>query len=143
MSGLVGQHRDKGAALVEMALVLPFLMLMAMGIWTTARAWNVHNVMDHAVREAVRYGATASPWDSGTTPAHLRAVADNEMATSAIPTGSIQTVCIDMGATPCGFAATGSDQIAVQLRYPGYRMDFIFFSMTVDLTSSAVARHEG
>lgn len=141
--GRTVRDHQRGAALVEMALVLPLLLLLAMGIWSTARAWNVHNVMDHAAREAARYGATESPWDSGTSPAALRAIADSELAAAAVPTATVQTVCIDMGETPCGFTATGTDQVAVQFRYPNYRMDFIFFSITVDLTSSAVARHEG
>ena len=49
---------ERGAALVEAALVLPMLLMLTFGIWTTARAWNVHNVLDHAAREAARYAAT-------------------------------------------------------------------------------------
>ena len=53
-------REERGAALVEAALVLPMLLMLTFGIWTTARAWNVHNVLDHAAREAARYAATLS-----------------------------------------------------------------------------------
>ncbi|NIN10359.1 MAG: pilus assembly protein, partial [Gemmatimonadales bacterium] len=58
MVGWFGKRReDRGAALVEAALVMPLLLMLTLGIWATARAWNVHNVLDHASREAARFGA--------------------------------------------------------------------------------------
>ena len=146
---------DRGAALIEMALVMPMLVLLLFGIWTTARAYNVKNTMDHAVREAARHGATIDPWvDAGTTtptcsggaPASseeaVRCMADNELTASAISPGDVQTVCIDMGATPCFTSATGADQVTIQLRYPDYQLNFVLFSVTVDLDASATARYE-
>jgi Flp pilus assembly protein TadG len=53
-----GEQRSRGAAIVEAAIIMPLLLLLTFGIWTTARAWNVHNVLDHASREAARFGAT-------------------------------------------------------------------------------------
>ena len=49
---------DRGAALIEAAMVLPILLRLTFRIWATARAWNVHNTIDHAAREAARFGAT-------------------------------------------------------------------------------------
>ncbi|HSL25079.1 MAG TPA: TadE family protein [Acidimicrobiia bacterium] len=137
-------NRERGAALVEAAIVLPLLLILVFGIWTVARAWNVRNTMEHAAREAVRFGATELPWD-GTSVTQVRAVVDSELNTSAIPAGSVSTVCIDMQATPCGFAATaqGYRQVAVQIEYPGYDLNFLFFTTTVDLNVEAVGRYEG
>jgi Flp pilus assembly protein TadG len=73
-----GDDGERGAALVEMALVLPFLLLLIVGIWTTARAFNVKNTMDHAVREAARQGATIDPWETG-SPNDLRILVDGEL----------------------------------------------------------------
>lgn len=145
---------ERGAALIEMALVLPMLVLLLFGIWTTARAYNVKNTMDHAVREAARYGATIDPWvdAGGTTPTcsgspssseeAVRCLADNELTASAIAPGDVQTVCVDMGATPCSTTATGADQVTIQLQYPGYQLNFVLFSVSVDLNASATARYE-
>ncbi|CAN5221739.1 hypothetical protein BH18ACT5_BH18ACT5_16800 [soil metagenome] len=139
------RNQERGAALVETALVLPLLLLLTFGIWTAARAWNVRNTMEHAAREGVRFAATELPWD-GTSVGQVEAVMDAELATSSIPTASVNTLCLDTpGATPCGFAATaqGYDQVAVRIQYPNYPLNFLFFNTTVNLTVEAVGRYEG
>lgn len=144
--GLSG--KDRGAALIEAALVLPFLLLLTFGIWTTARAWNVNNTMEHAAREAARYGATIEPWDVSTSPGEVEAVADADLASAAIDPGVIQSVCIDEladGGSSCDSShtnSTGTDQIFVKIRYPNYRLEFLFFSATIDLEATAISRHE-
>jgi len=141
-------NRDRGAALIEAALVLPFLLMLTFGIWATARAWNVHNTMEHAAREAARYGATVEPWDAGASPGAVRGVADDDLASASIDTSAINTVCIeliaDTGAS-CDAThtnTTGTDQVYVKIRYPNYPLQFLFFSATVDLEASAISRHE-
>lgn len=140
---------ERGAALIEAALVLPFLLLLTFGIWTTARAWNINNTMEHAAREAARYGATVEPWDSGASPGAVRAVADADMSSAAIDTSAVATVCIERvtaSGNPCGDSShtngTGTDQIFVKLQYPDYKLEFLFFSATIDLEASAISRHE-
>jgi len=138
--------RDRGAALVEAALVIPFLLLLTFGIWTTARAWNIHNTMGHAAREAARFGATVDPWDPATSPVSVRSVADADLASAAIDTTAIQTVCMDLvgdgGSCDGHTNNTGTDQVVVMLRYADYELQFLFFSLTVDMEASAISRHE-
>lgn len=147
-------ERERGAALVEMALVVPLLVLMIVGIWATARAWNVNSTLDHAVREAARFGATVDPWTDGTTtdtcaatPSTsqevLRCVADEILEAAAIDATLISTTCIELGTDPCSVgSASGADKVAVSLSYPNYVVDFVFFSMTVDMSATAVSRYE-
>lgn len=140
--------RDRGAALVEAALVIPFLLLLTFGIWTTARAWNIHNTMEHAAREAARFGATVEPWDPLTSPGEVRAVADADMAAASIDTSVIDEVCIELiedtndSCDGTHTNDTGTDQILVKLEYPDYELQFLFFSATVDMEASAISRHE-
>ena len=138
------QGKDRGATLIETALVLPMLLLLVFGIWTAARAWNVRNTMEHAAREAVRFAATELPWDAN-SPNDVRDVIDDELNTSAIPAGSVTTVCIDRATNPCGFDPTsqGYTQVAVQIQYPNYPLNFLFFSTTVNFDVEAVGRYEG
>jgi len=142
------RDRDRGAALVEAAVVLPILLLLTFGIWTTARAWNIQNTMEHAAREAARFGATEEPWDDVASRVAIRDVADAAMAAAAIDTTAISTVCIELLAdteTSCDGAHTndtGTEQIFVRLRYPSYRLQFLFFSTTIDMDASAISRHE-
>jgi Flp pilus assembly protein TadG len=140
--------QDRGAALVEAALVIPILLLLTFGIWTTARAWNIQNTMEHAAREAARFGATEEPWDAGTSPGAVRDVADADMASAAIDTTAIDTVCIeliaDTGVSCDGTHTndTGTEQVFVKLQYPDYRLQFLFFSTTIDMEATAISRHE-
>ena len=136
--------RDRGAALTEAAIVMPLLLALVFGIWTVARAWNVRGTMEHAVREGVRFGATELPWD-GTSVSQLEAVVDAELATASVPSASVNSVCIAMATSPCGFTATaqGYEQVAVRIQYPNYPLNFLFFTTTVNLTVESVGRYEG
>lgn len=153
--GRLKRREDRGAALVEAALVLPLLLMLTLGIWTTARAWNVHNTLDHAAREAARFGATEVPWnDGGNTPTcgnvtseeAVRCIADQELQAASIAPTDVASVCIDKadpGNNPCGLGATSTPQVAVVLEWQNYPLDFVFFSFNVNLRVSAVARWEG
>ncbi len=45
---------ERGQAAVEFALVLPFLLIMLIGIVEFGRAWNQHQVITDAARETAR-----------------------------------------------------------------------------------------
>lgn len=140
--------QERGGTLVEAAIVLPLLLLLTFGIWTTARAWNVNNTMQHAVREAARFGATVDPWDPATSPSQVRSIADADMSTSAIDTTAVDTVCIELiadGEDSCDGShsnITGTNQVFVKLSYPNYRLQFLFFTLDIEMTATAVSRHE-
>ena len=50
---------ELGAAAVEFALVFPLLIMLLIGLVTTAMAYFDHSSASNAVREAARYGASA------------------------------------------------------------------------------------
>ena len=50
-----------GQALVEFALVVPFLLLIILGLVEFARAWNTQQVLTDAAREALRSSVVANP----------------------------------------------------------------------------------
>lgn len=49
--------KDDGQALVEFALIMPFLLLFLVGIVEFGRAWNEHEVLTDATREGARQAA--------------------------------------------------------------------------------------
>ncbi|HSL25917.1 MAG TPA: TadE/TadG family type IV pilus assembly protein [Acidimicrobiia bacterium] len=139
---------------METAIILPLLLLLTFGIWVTARAWNVHNVLDHAARESARIGATTGDVSRMTT------VARGEVQASSVPWTSI-TECFSVidggpgggavrgGGSPCiafGGASdqdpTTDDRVQVTLTYPNYQLEFLFFTISVDLETKAIARLE-
>lgn len=163
-SSRVPARAERGAALVEAALVLPMLMMLTLGIWTTARAWNVHNVLDHAAREAARYAATTpdslavlDPIARGEVLAASIAWSDVSGCSTIIQGGAIVesatagsgiTVvdspagyCIPLGGSP-GQDPTTDDRAQIKLVVQDFRLDFILFSFEVDLTAQAVSRLE-
>ncbi|MCT1433984.1 pilus assembly protein, partial [Dietzia maris] len=46
--------RDRGAAAVEFALVLPILLLLVLGILEFGRAYHVQTILSNAARDGVR-----------------------------------------------------------------------------------------
>jgi Flp pilus assembly protein TadG len=47
-------HGDSGQALAEVAIALPLLLLMLIGIWEFARAYQIQQVVVNAAREGAR-----------------------------------------------------------------------------------------
>lgn len=140
---------DRGAALIEAALVLPILLLLTFGIWATARAWQVNNTLQHSAREAARYGATVDPWDPATSPGMVQGVATADLSSSSINPG-IVTQCVELVAPaaastcdPTYTNATSTEQVYVRLFIPDWELQFLFFTTDVDLTGVAIARFEG
>lgn len=46
--------RDSGVAMVEMAIILPLLIILVFGLITASRAYNAKLTLTHATREGVR-----------------------------------------------------------------------------------------
>lgn len=51
-------RKERGAALVEAALVTPLLVMLLLGTVTSAMAYSQKTSLENAAREASRYGAT-------------------------------------------------------------------------------------
>jgi Flp pilus assembly protein TadG len=49
-----GLWRERGAAAVEFALVMPLLLTLVLGIAEFGRAWNIQTTLSAAAREGVR-----------------------------------------------------------------------------------------
>jgi Flp pilus assembly protein TadG len=51
------KNGSEGQALVELALILPVILLLVVGMLEFARAWNLHEALTDATREAARRAA--------------------------------------------------------------------------------------
>jgi Flp pilus assembly protein TadG len=75
--------RDEGGqAAVEFALVLPFLLILLVGIIEFGRGWNEHQVMTDAAREAARRAAIVT--DPPTTKEQIENTAKAALAAAGI-----------------------------------------------------------
>jgi Flp pilus assembly protein TadG len=52
-----GPDRERGVALLETALVVPFLILLALGIWEFSNGWNTNLAVQSTVRAGARTGS--------------------------------------------------------------------------------------
>ncbi len=114
---------DRGAAMVEFALLLPVLVLILFGTIELGRAYNAKSTLTHAARESVRVLAL----DTGDPQA--AAVAAAPSLTGAIGFSST-------GGTPC----TPGDPVSVTLSYDVNYTIPLFGEGTITLTDTATMR---
>lgn len=109
---------ERGQALVEFALVLPFLMLLALGIVLVAEIGVARVTLEHAAAEGARIGSLTN--DDGEVNAAIRAAlvplavdrvavtvepGEHEPPRSGDPRGSLLRVDLRYGIpVPLGFA---------------------------------------
>ncbi len=54
--GALNRSKERGQSLVELALILPVLILVLLGILDFGRAFYAYNAISNAAREGARYG---------------------------------------------------------------------------------------
>jgi Flp pilus assembly protein TadG len=85
-TGLVTKLREqRGNAVVEMALILPFLLLLIFGITEFGRAWMTVNILQTASREGARLAVVTAP-DVAAVQARATAICDAAAVHNAIVT---------------------------------------------------------
>lgn len=76
-------RETRGAQLLEFALALPFLVVIAVGIIDFGRAYNVQHILTNAAREAARITVSGTLTDAGgncqnaSPPCSIQAAADS------------------------------------------------------------------
>jgi Flp pilus assembly protein TadG len=130
--------RDDGQALVEFALITPFLLLFLLGIIEFGRAWNEHEVLTDAAREGAR---TAAVYDPDITQADVENAVKRVLAANHMDPDS---ATID----PANWDGGTDSDVTMTVTYP-YR--FVFFGAVagwalgdrkVMLTSQFIMRNE-
>lgn len=143
----LGRHRadDTGAVLVEAAVVMPILIMLVLGIWSVGRAYNIYLTMDHAAREAARFGAVNA--DDASWLVEVKQKALGEAAPSLTLAGADVCAALvdgEAGATACLNSTDDPRtekraQVVITKQVP---LSFVFFSMNVTLHARAVSRWE-
>lgn len=122
-------RRSEGQATLEMALVLPILIWLLVGMVDIARIANSALLVQHAAREGVRLGVTGAS-DS--------AIGSRVLAVS--PT--LDPTLLNIAISPAGIRTTGSDvTVRVSFRYQVLSL-MGFIGNEVPLTAELTARVE-
>jgi Flp pilus assembly protein TadG len=137
-----------GQALVELALVLPIILLLVVGMLEFARAWNLHQTMTDAVREGARravLAGAAATWPVDSVYAAMwRYMAQAGYDPSYASMGVCNTPSSSCGSTarpPAGsnWKQTG-ENITVTMSFP-YRI-FVLGNMPITMKSTLTVRNE-
>lgn len=160
--------RERGAALVEFALILPLVLMLAFGILTAGMVYNHKIDLTHAAREGARYGATlpqlqctGSPNPCGSS--NWAEVVQSVVVERAFGTVTASQVCVALvTGNPGAVLASGfsvnspnsdgtcySDgngdsgkRVQVAITKTGDSIDGVLFKMPVTLNSQATAKFE-
>jgi Flp pilus assembly protein TadG len=124
---------ERGASVVEFALIVPLLIVLVLGIIEFGHAFQVQGTLSAAAREGARVMALQS------NPAAARTA-----VRGAAPTldPAITDTQITISPAACPVTTTTTANVRVTIRYP---MPFLtgFFGADVDLTGTGVMRCNG
>jgi len=113
---------EAGQALVEIAIALPILLALLVGIFEFARAYNVQQVITNAAREGARLGVLPGDREDEARTRTADRLADGHI------TANVDYVCSD---NPC----TTGDEVTVTVSLP---YTFRFIGPVLSLFSSGV-----
>jgi len=137
---------ERGAALLEMALTLPLLLLVCVGILEFGRAYQTWQVLTNAAREGARV-AVLPNIDNTTVTTRVRTY----MTDGQLPNAVSASVVIDRNqAMAIGAATTTASQVTVNYPFNFVVLDPIArlatgqggFDSTVNIVASATMRNE-
>ncbi|MEU0882983.1 TadE/TadG family type IV pilus assembly protein [Lentzea sp. NPDC005914] len=80
--------RDRGATAVEVALLMPILLVLVMGIVDFGRALHAQITLTQAAREGVRVAALQQPNAAGRTQSAATGLSGVGVTVTSCPTGS-------------------------------------------------------
>lgn len=117
--------RRRGQATVELALIMPLILIVLIGLFDVGRAWNVKQVITDSAREAARTAALATV--NATWPADTcEKVVTARLATVGIARPNNQPV-------KTNFRGASGEQVTVALSVP---YQFLFLGPLLQWTTS-------
>ncbi|MGB3399555.1 MAG: TadE family protein [Candidatus Deferrimicrobiaceae bacterium] len=126
---------ERGQGLIEFALLIPIMLVLAIGIAEFGRAWMMRNILTGAAREAVR--AAAVDWKANAC-VNAQTIADPILASAGIP----PLVCGDVTISPIG-APVPIVSVTTRYTFLPILTGFIpGLSGPINLTGTATMRRE-
>jgi Flp pilus assembly protein TadG len=108
---------ERGAALLEMALTLPLLLLVCVGILEFGRAYQTWQVITNAAREGARIAVLP-----GMDDAAVRSRVQQYMTIGQLPQAASATIAIDRNRT---VSVGGTDTASASQVIVNYPFDFV------------------
>lgn len=121
------EDAGEGQSLVELALLLPLLVLIMAGALDLARVYDAYVSITNASREGARYGAVNPTDNSGITTAVNR-----ELSNTGITGVNVAVTCYTYSGTAyadCTSAING-DRIQVSVSYPFHFVTLLILGLS-------------
>lgn len=121
--------RQKGVAIVEFALILPFLLLLSFTTTEFGRAIWQYNTLTKSVRDAARYLSIQTPGTHLTETRNLMVYGNLDGTGTPLALG-LSTANVPV-ATCCTWQTAGSNPVinTVTVRISGYTFNSLFTSV--------------
>jgi Flp pilus assembly protein TadG len=129
---------ERGAAAVELALILPFIMLILLGTIEFGRAWNVRQTLVDAAREGARVAAVGN---SITEPAALRTLVENTVRNRA-ETARLDLTRLTVAHAGVAGGAGNTVSVTLNYQYAIITSQVILRRTTIPMSTTAVMRNE-
>ena len=123
---------EKGSELIELAIVMPILLLLLIGIVDFAFLFQRWEAVTNATREGARLASMGDAY----AVADVEARVEDYLAASGL--SATPTIAVDL-ATNEVVNSVNVDTVTVTVTYPS---SFIFLPGSIDLTSVSVMRAE-
>ena len=106
------QKNDRGAAMIEMALTLPLLLLLSVSVFEFGRAFQTWQVLTNATREGARVASLP-----GTTDSAVSTRVQEYLQAGQLPSASFSSILISRNVViSIGGANTSASRVTVN--YP-------------------------
>jgi len=145
------KRNQRGATIVEAALVIPILFMFLIGILEFGRAFNEYQVLTNAAREAARYAVAPSAGANGVLPTttQIQQVATDWLNSAgvtpssppAVATSTCATVTIGVEGNKVNQTCT-SVTVTAPFSFVAPGLLFGGDGLTVNMSSSAAMRQE-
>ncbi len=135
MSRLPRPAARRGAATVEFALLLPFLVTLLLGVWEVGRMIEVNQVLDNAAREGARLAASGQ----GTNDQAKQATLDY-LQCNGLPTQNAAVTVTNLTSGSDASAATQLDQLQVQVSIPFSDVRWSTLALVLSANTQLTAR---
>ena len=125
-----------GRAIVEMAVVLPLILALLIGLWEVARMIQVLQLMSTAAREGARAAATTQ-----STNAQVTQLVLNCLNSQSVPTQNVAVTVQDLSSpTTDALNAAPLDQLQVTVSIPFSDVRWVTLSLVTSPTTMLTAQ---
>ena len=138
---------EKGAELVEGALVSVFLFTMLLGIVWLGRGYNIYATITRAAREGARFAVAPTCYTCGNSypsASQVRTVVDNALRASSLSPESVSDFAVTAVNPLIPGSVPAQQGVSVSFRYPvEMALPFLPRSLTqVSVSTKVQARRE-